>query len=95
MRARTYLVYLSTTIYVAVGLGGARSTLRMRVITADDAMGKKKKGGKTKKENAEGGLPPPPNLDSYKEGAREALLTFKLVKRTTQTRVGLRYSRAR
>lgn len=40
-------------------------------------MGKKKKGGKGKKEKDEGGLPPPPNLDSYTEGAREALLNFK------------------
>lgn len=40
-------------------------------------MGKKKKGGKGKKAKDEDGLPPPLNLDSYKEGAREALLTFK------------------
>lgn len=37
----------------------------------------KKKGGKGKKEKSEDGLPPPPDLDSYKEGAREALLTFR------------------
>ena len=40
----------------------------------------KKKGGKGKKEKSEDGLPPPPDLESYKEGAREALLTFRQVK---------------
>ena len=40
-------------------------------------MGKKQKGGKGKKEKTEDGLPPPPSLDNYREGAREALLTFK------------------
>ena len=39
----------------------------------------KKKGGKGKKEKPEDGLPPPPDLDSQKEGAREALLTFRQV----------------
>ena len=43
-------------------------------------MGKKKKGGKGKKEKSEDGLPPPPNLDNYREGAQEALLTFKLAR---------------
>lgn len=41
-------------------------------------MGKKK--GKEKKEKGEEGekkLPPPPNLDDHREGAQEALLTFK------------------
>ncbi|CAI8040836.1 Coiled-coil domain-containing protein 83 [Geodia barretti] len=38
----------------------------------------KKKGGKGKKEKSEDGLPPPPDLDSQKEGAREALLTFRI-----------------
>ena len=42
-------------------------------------MGKKKKGGKGK-EKSEDGLPPPPNLDNYREGAQEALLTFKLAR---------------
>ena len=37
----------------------------------------KKKGGKGKKDKLEDGRPPPPDLDSYKEGAREALLTFR------------------
>lgn len=37
----------------------------------------KKKGDKGKKEKSEDGLPPPPNLEDYREGAREALLTFK------------------
>ena len=46
----------------------------------------KKKGGKGKKEKSEDGLPPPPDLDSQKEGAREALLTFRQV---ISSRVGL------
>lgn len=43
-------------------------------------MGKKKKGGK---EKAGGGdkLPPPPNLEDQRQGAREALLTFKSANR--------------
>lgn len=42
---------------------------------------KKKKGGKEKGDKAGGGdkLPPPPNLEDQRQGAREALLTFKLV----------------
>ena len=44
-------------------------------------MGKKKKGGKEKGDKAGGGdkLPPPPNLEEQRQGAREALLTFKSV----------------
>jgi len=44
-------------------------------------MGKKKKGGKEKGDKAGGGdkLPPPPNLEDQRQGAREALLTFKSV----------------
>ena len=42
---------------------------------------KKKKGGKEKGDKAGGGdkLPPPPNLEDQRQGAREALLTFKSV----------------
>lgn len=44
-------------------------------------MGKKKKGGKQKGDKAGGGdkLPPPPNIEDQRPGAREALLTFKSV----------------
>lgn len=42
-------------------------------------MGKKKKGGKGKgdKGGGEGKLPPPPKFDDKRQGAHEALLTFK------------------
>jgi len=48
-------------------------------------MGKKKKGGKEKGDKGGGGekkLPPPPNLDDRRQGAHEALLTFKSVLHT-------------
>ena len=43
------------------------------------AMPGKKKGGKGKKKGDGGDkkLPPPPNLDSTKDGAQEALLKFR------------------
>ena len=60
----------------------ALNLVRLRPLSCAVNMGKKKKkGGKEKGDKAGGGdkLPPPPNLEDQRQGAREALLTFKLV----------------
>ncbi len=71
--------------------GGSRVTtwelfLHLQLATESDRGCKYKMPGKKKKGKAKGGkkggdgkLPPPPNLDDTRQGALEALLSFKYI----------------